>query len=107
MKLIKSVDPSLLDMQTSLIMQSLSKNSADSGTITVLLDLILIRYNPDGAQYAASVLELMKNVDKLSAKPRVSKHIIETVLTDLRASCKRFELSTTSWADFINYYSKG
>jgi hypothetical protein len=96
MKLIKRVDPSLLDMHISLATGSLLKNPADSRTVMVLLDLILVRHNDDGSEYAASVLELIKNMDNSTTKPRVSKQIIETVLTDLRTSCKRSELSTSS-----------
>lgn len=70
-------------------MESLIKHPADPKTIRVLLDLILIRHNEDGIQYAASVLELINTVDNSISKPRVSKEIIENVLIDLRASCKK------------------
>ena len=95
MKLVNSVDGSLLDIHKSLIMESLLlANPADPKTIRVLLDIILIRHSEDGTQYAASVLELIRNVDKSTSKPRVSKEIIENVLTNLRTSCEKAGLLT-------------
>lgn len=89
MKLIKSVDPSLLDLQMSLITESLLKNPANSRTVGTLLDLIRIQHEEDGSEYATQILELIRNVDKSTTKPRVSKEIIETVFTDLSASCEQ------------------
>ena len=95
MKIIKRVDASLLDMHLSFTTESLIKNPADSRTLTILLDLILVRHNENGSEYAASVLEVIEKVDKSTTKPRVSKQIVETVLKDLRISCKRSEILTS------------
>jgi len=92
MKLIKRVDSSLLDMHTTFTTELLIKNPADSRTATVLLDLILVQYNEDGSKYASRVLEMIKNVDESTTKPRVSKQIVETVLRDLRVSCERSKI---------------
>jgi len=92
MKLIKRVDSSLPDMHMAFTTELLIKNPADSRTVTILLDLILVQHNEDGSEYASRVLEIIKSVDESTTKPRVSKQIVETVLRDLRVSCKRSEI---------------
>ena len=86
MRVIRNVDPSLLDMQLSLLSQISSKGTIGSMDIDTCLDIILIRHDEDGEKYAEHIVELAENVDKVASRLRVSRKIVERVLTDIRTS---------------------
>lgn len=90
MRIVKKVDPSLLDMQMSLKIESLFGDTADSKVITTLLDICYIRYAEDGSRYTVNMLELIRNVEKTESKPRVFKEIVESVLLNMRTSRNAF-----------------
>lgn len=86
MRVVRNVDPSLLDMQLSLLSQVSSKGIVGSKDIDTCLDIILIRHDEDGEKYAENILELAENVDKAASRLRVSRKFVERVLTDIRTS---------------------
>src|SRR5438445_9709426 len=86
MRVVRNVDPSLLDMQLSLLSQISSKGTIGSKDTDTCLDIILIRHDEDGEKYAEHIVELAENVDKAASRLRVSRKIVERVLTDIRTS---------------------
>lgn len=90
MRIVKKIDPSLLDMQMSLKTQTLSKDIADSRIISVLLDICFIRHSEDGMKYAVNILELIRKLDETRGKPLLFKEIVESVLWNIRASRNAF-----------------
>ncbi|KAJ3511219.1 hypothetical protein NLJ89_g4224 [Agrocybe chaxingu] len=87
LRVVNKVDPGILDVQMDLILQSLSaSNTIEPVVLRRLMDIIFIRHGNDGRRYAARVIELVGQLDRLRTHPHVFKDVVEAVLLDIRIS---------------------
>ncbi|KAF8971037.1 armadillo-type protein [Flammula alnicola] len=88
LRIIKKVDPSILDAHVLSLIKGAQPEPANMDTNESLMRILetrLIQYEEDGGEYARQVLELTRKVDEGTTVPLVFKGIIETVLTDIRS----------------------
>uniref|UniRef100_A0A8H7Y844 Clathrin/coatomer adaptor adaptin-like N-terminal domain-containing protein n=1 Tax=Psilocybe cubensis TaxID=181762 RepID=A0A8H7Y844_PSICU len=89
LRIIKKVDPGILETQISLLFNKAFPNTEGSTVISRILEITSIRYGQDGSGYAQQILDFIRHLDQQSSSPtQVIKEIIEVVLIDMRLSSK-------------------
>ncbi|KDR75335.1 hypothetical protein GALMADRAFT_140851 [Galerina marginata CBS 339.88] len=87
LRIVNKVDPAILDSQISLLLSSnLNATLKKDASIMRALEIASVRYQQKGEEYASQVLGLLRLLDNAMTTPQVFKGVIETVLTDARAS---------------------
>ncbi|KAF8904368.1 armadillo-type protein [Gymnopilus junonius] len=85
--IINEVDPTILDVQLSLLSNANPAVGEQIPFAIRLLEIFSVRYEQDGEGYASQVIELTRRLDKGGgASPQVFKEVIEIVLNRIHTS---------------------
>ncbi|KAF8160934.1 armadillo-type protein [Crassisporium funariophilum] len=86
LNIVNSIDPAILDAQIKHITSSLEVASKDrSKLIMQILEILLIRHEQDGEQYASQILLLIQHLEQ-GDPSKVIQRVVEAVLTDIHAT---------------------
>ena len=84
MRIINRVDPTILDIK----IKQIKAQGLDLTRTTRVLEIVLARFEHDGAAYASEVLKLFEEMEKTTKSLQVVNHLVEKVLTTIQSSCE-------------------
>ncbi|PPQ98452.1 hypothetical protein CVT24_004131 [Panaeolus cyanescens] len=84
MKIIRRVDPNVLDSHISLLREVMKPPTAgiDLSCSLLALEALRVRYSDDGSKYAETTLALLQDISQASSSNRVFEPIVDCILRD-------------------------
>ena len=84
LRIVNRVDPTILDIKITQI----KAQGLELTRTARVLEIVLARFEHDGASYAFEVLKLFEEMEKTTKSSQVVNHLVENVLTTIQSSCE-------------------